>query len=466
MILDLFTVTYSKDAEWFRQSSRVAQKNFFGWRSWIVVVPQKDRAIFEPIARTIKNCKIHYIPDWPGAGYFWQQWVKLQADKYSDAEFIAHVDADVFFKSTCTAADFFVGNKPAWFWSYYTDFTGPVPWKQPTERATGMQCDREFMQAFPFIIRRETYPVAREGIRKGTGRTFEQHIVESSRISNSSFSEFNAIGRIAYEHQHSKYHWVDRNRDPWPQGFRCSRQFWSHAPLVDHMPEINQMISGGANQYIRTTDRGIWVLSNDTHISRWVEQQCRLDFDVPFMSRICAFIKPGDVVVDVGAFIGDHTWAYACATRGVDSGRVLAFEPNKMPFECLRRNMAGHGHVSCINKGLGDVAGKMTVSASPNAGASHLVSGNDVDIVTLDSYKLERCNLIKIDAEGLELQILRGAELTIGKCHPVMVIEINVGALARNGVKPSDIYSWMSDKNYRIEGATNDAQFDIFCFPL
>lgn len=468
MKIDLFTVTYGKDAEWFRQSSRVAQKNFFGWRNWIVVAPQQDRALFDPIVRTIKNCCVHYIPDWPGAGYFWQQWVKIQADKYTDADLIVHIDSDVFFKKPCFVEDFLSNGKPTWLWAFYSDIGNAQVWRAPTERATGLVCDREFMQAFPFMILRETYALAREGIRLGTGRTFEQHIRESAPRGSNGFSEFNAIGRIAWERQHDSYNWIDRNRDKWPSGFYCSRQFWSHAPLRDHMPEIEQMILGGDKQNIRTTNFGVWVLSNDTHISRWVEQQKRLDFDVPFMSKICQYIKPGDVVVDVGAFIGDHTWAYACATRGVAGGRVLAFEPNHLPFECLRRNMAGHGHVECIKKGLSDKPGKASFSQSPNVGASHLVSGEsgEIELTTLDSYSLDRCRLIKIDAEGFELGILKGAENTIARCRPIMVIEVNVGALQRNGgVTKYDIYQWLTDRGYAIHGDTNDVQMDVFCIP-
>lgn len=465
MNTDLFIVTYAHDSDWFANSSKVAQANFKGYRNMVVVAPQQDRFIFDPIVAGLRDCKIHYVPDWPGYGYHWQQFIKCKADTFTDAEYIAHIDSDVFFKTPCPVDDFFTNGKPTWLWAYYTDLTPDVPWKAPTQRATGLSCTQEFMQGMPFILHRSTYPVVREGIRLGTGRTYEQHIGETARAKGL-FSEFNAMGRIAWERQRDLYHWADRNRDELPKGFHCCRQFWSHAPLKDHLPEISQMLYGGNDPRIRTTNRGIWVISNDTHISKWVEQQGRLDFDTHFMNKICSYIKPGDTVVDVGANIGDHSWAYACATRGVNSGRVLAFEPNETPFRCLTRNMAGHGHATCIQKGLGEKPGRMGIIRSSNVGASYLTDGNDIEIVTLDSYELPACALIKIDAEGMELGILRGAEETVKRCRPVLVMEINSGALERQGTSAYDIFVWLESMGYRVEGNTGGPQYDIFCFPL
>lgn len=216
-------------------------------------------------------------------------------------------------------------------------------------------------------------------------------------------------------------------------------------------------------QAIRCTKNGHWILVNDTHISEWVEQHGRLDFDGHLLPRVLPYIKPGMTVVDVGAFIGDHTHAYAKAVIGVDSGRVLAFEPNAWPFEALKRNMQGHGHVECINKGLSSFPGTMSIEQSPNAGASHLVAGGDVEVTTLDSYGLHACDLIKIDAEGLEMFILQGAWQTIARHNPVLVLEINLGALAKNGTIPDDIYSWLRLRGYKIHGVEKGPQFDIIC---
>lgn len=465
MNTDILYVTYAKDAEWFEQSLLVLCANLKGFRSIHIVCPKQDEAVINAAARNhlgpFPRFHVHSIEDWPGAGYHWQQWVKINADTYSDADYIMHVDSDVFFAKPVNVSDFFIGGKPAWLWSWYTDQGSEVPWQAPTQRATGLPCEREFMQGFPFIVHRTTYPRVRKWIEDHVGVPVENYIGECAERGNTSFSEFNAMGVVAWEAQHELYFWVDRMREDWPLGYHASRQFWSHRPVTDHTKAIEQMTTSDASQQIRTTNRGIWVLTNDTHISRWVEQHGKLDFDGHLLPRVLPHIKPGMTVVDVGAFIGDHTHAYAKAVLGVDTGRVLAFEPNPMTFECLSRNMQGHGHVECINKGLSSQPGRMSVSQSPNAGAAHLVSGNDVEITTLDSYGLHACDLIKIDAEGLEFSILQGAWQTIARHNPVLVLEINLGALARNGVIPEDIYGWLKLRGYEIAGVEGGTQFDI-----
>jgi FkbM family methyltransferase len=468
MTVDVLYVTHEKDHEWFRRSLEVVCRNLNGYRHIHVVFQDGVKPSFWNEIDT-QYIFVHKIHGWPGAGYLWQQWVKLNADTYSDADFIIHIDSDVFIDRPTHVDDYFVNGKPSWLWCWYSDLGPEVPWQVPTQKATGLQCEREFMEGFPFIVDRRTYPRVRQWIEDHTGKPVEQYLKECAKRGNTSFSEFNAMGAIAFEAQHELYWWVDRNRDQWPKGFHSTRQFWSHRPVTDHKEAIDQMLSQDTTQQLRTTNRGIWVLTNDTHISRWVEQHGRLDFDGHLLPRVLPYIKPGMTVVDVGAFIGDHTHAYAKAVLGNDAegnpittGRVLAFEPNPMTFECLSRNMQGHGHVECINKGLSSAPGRMSVSQSPNAGAAFLVSGTDVEITTLDSYGLHACDLIKIDAEGLEFSILQGAWQTIARHNPVLVLEINLGALDRQGVIPEDIYGWLKLRGYKhIDGIEGGTQFDI-----
>lgn len=464
---DIFYVTYRNDANWFRYSLAILRKNLTGWRKIVVVAPEQDRTIFDEITAGQSDITVHYIPDWPGRGYHWQQFCKLSADQYSDATYIGHMDSDVYIKEPTAIGDFFFNDKPGWLWAYYGDVRADDAgvWRKPTERAFGGPVEREFMEGFMFIFKRELYALCRQHIQRVHGVPCRAYIEAAANDGNVSFSEFNFMGAVAYVHAHDDYHWVDRNREPWPAGFHRTRQFWSHAKFEDCLPEIRQMLDGGNDHRIRVTNRGIWVLSNDTHISRWVEQENRLDHDVPTLQRLCRYIKPGDTVVDVGAFIGDHTIAYARATHGAPGGRVLAFEPNAPAFECLKRNLAGFGHVECINAGLSDEPGEMAVAVDPNAGASHLKAGVGVQIRTLDSMDLDRLDFLKIDAEGMELRILAGAERTIVACRPVLYIEINRGALERAGASASAVLQWLGDHGYQVTGVEDGPQFDVLCVP-
>jgi FkbM family methyltransferase len=461
---DVFYVSYGKDAEWLSWSLKTVLKNLSGFRRIHIVCPEQDRMLFpcDPF-----KIILHPIPDWSGLGYYWQQWVKMTADTYSDADFICHIDSDVFVKEPVSVSDFFTGDLPSWLHAFYAECPD-TPWQAPTQRATGTECPREFMQGFPFILHRETYGKARAWIEGVHGKGCAEYIRKAFQNGEPpAFSEFNFLGNVAWATQHGEYAWVDRNHQQWPAGFHRTRQFWSHAPLEDHLPEIKQMLDGGKAHHPVVTNRGWWVLSNDTHISKWVEETNRLDHDTGFVGKICEHIGPGDTVVDVGAFIGDHTIAYARAVHGVDSGRVLAFEPNPAAFECLRRNMEKLGHVQCFNVGLGDAPREMRLLVDPNAGGSHLSDGcGGVAVRTLDSFEIDRLHLMKIDAEGMELLILQGAERTINRCKPVIVMEVNAGALARFGVNEDMLFGWMRDHGYRIDGAVPGApQYDVFCFP-
>lgn len=213
--------------------------------------------------------------------------------------------------------------------------------------------------------------------------------------------------------------------------------------------------------------KDIAIIERDTHISKWVKESGRLDHDLSMVPKICEYIKPGDVVVDAGAYIGDHTIAYA--KKVTHSGAVFAFEPNKEAFECLEYNMRNYPQVQCFNHGLGDKFGRIGVNTScDNVGMSFIQQGNDVTIMPIDDLNLYQVDLIKIDCEGFELNILKGAINTLKKFKPKLVIEINSGALNREGVTPEHVYSFLRELGYKYKNIYSNHeltgnQFDIIC---
>lgn len=468
MTTDVLMVTYDRDVQWFHWSTATLERNLSGYRQIIAIAPLQDKHLFDPIAAQRPTLRMVYIPDWPGLGYYWQQWVKINADQYTDANFVCHVDSDAFVKMPCAIEDFFVKGRPGWMWAFYEEVGDAVIWKHPTTRASGLQCDREMMQGFPFIIHRSTYALARQTIQNVHNVSSEDYIRAAGKsLPKPGFSEFNLMGRVAWEYQKESYHFLDRNREEWPKGVHCFRQFWSHAPIADCLSEIQKMLGISGDDQLSYTPFGVWVLAHDTHISRWVEYHKRLDFDHENLRRQCAFISPGDVVVDVGAFIGDNTVAYARATAGADTGQVIAFEPNSVAHEALRRNMVACGsHVQCLNMGLSDAPGQMSFFADPNVGASHLATGNGVQVKRLDDWNLPRLAFMKIDAEGMECKVLAGAAETIRRCKPVMFIEVNSGALLRAGDSADKLRTMLNGFGYRTDHWSNGPQFDVLCQPI
>lgn len=213
---------------------------------------------------------------------------------------------------------------------------------------------------------------------------------------------------------------------------------------------------------VKILDNGIAVIEGDTHISRWVEEEGRLDHDQNSLPIILEHIKEGDWVVDGGAFIGDHTRAYL--DRVKNSGRVFAFEPNPKAFECLVHNCP---EARCEPFGLSDLDGGAGMLENENSGASKLVNGDSVMLVRLDDYKLPKLDFLKLDVEGYELKALRGAEETIDIHRPVMWIEINKGALNDQGVEPKDVIKFALDYGYEVIPYPDEGgpQYDILCIP-
>lgn len=212
----------------------------------------------------------------------------------------------------------------------------------------------------------------------------------------------------------------------------------------------------------------IALLENDSHISKWVIQEGRLDHDQNMLPLLDPHIHKGFTVVDVGGYIGDHTEYYV--NRVGRDGKVYAFDPNIAAFECLEFNMSTYPNVACFNMGVSDKPHKIAIAQNDNVGASHAIDGDDVSCVTIDSLSLSSCHFIKMDCEGMELHALKGAEKTVANFRPTMLLEINRGALERQGTSADDVFAWLNDHDYTYrniyaEQGLEDEQLDILCLP-
>jgi len=443
---DLFYTTYPKDKQWFSYSVRIAKKNLSGIRNIVAVVREQHLQEFLDL-----NLDVVYktVPDsWNSTrGYHWQQWIKMRAPEFTDADFIVHVDSDTYFKEPVNIEEFFKGKKPGWLFRKYSELN--VPWKPITERVLGKECDIEYMQSSPFIIGRNVYAKAKEVLEANHKITMEKYIYDSGVTDwPPGFSEYNFLGNIANDFFKNDYFFVHAIDSEVPKGFSKIHLCWSHSDFSKQVNLLEAMLSGEKVQKPTTTGRGFWVLSNDTHISEWVVKYEKLDFDGHLLPHILALINPGDSIIDVGAFIGDHTYAYALKTHGVYTGMVHAFEPNPDAFICLENNTKAFSHVKRYNFGLGDRESTATLLKSDNAGASMLTPGEGIQIKKLDSINIPRLNGIKIDAEGFELKVLMGAEKTIEKFKPWLVLEFNEQALKFNQTTSKDITKWLNDRGY------------------
>lgn len=154
--------------------------------------------------------------------------------------------------------------------------------------------------------------------------------------------------------------------------------------------------------------------------------------------RMLKYVKPGSVVLDIGAHIGTHTLSLAQAVGEQEGGRVIAFEPQPKIFRELFWNMQLNNvkNVEFYPVAVGDHLGQIELSpfAESNEGGTGLRGGTGqfVPLITIDSLKLDNVSLMKIDVEGLEDQVLIGLHDTILRCKPVIFIEIMGGCSIEN----------------------------------
>lgn len=214
---------------------------------------------------------------------------------------------------------------------------------------------------------------------------------------------------------------------------------------------------------------GAAVIEGDTHISKWVKQTGTLRIAERMLAPFHQYIPVGGVVVDAGAMIGDHTATYADWVGA--EGSVYAFEPNPEAYECLAMNVRSLPQVKIFDFGLSNKLQSVKLNLSENSGASHLSDDEgSVLVKMLDSFALKRLDFMKIDVEGFETRVLRGAVQTILSCRPTMLIEVNSGALLRAGTSSSELCSVLSSLGYSTQITDrrfiwSDLQFDILCLP-
>ena len=142
-------------------------------------------------------------------------------------------------------------------------------------------------------------------------------------------------------------------------------------------------------------------------------------------------LRPGMTAVEVGANIGTHTVALAQMVG--PAGRVLAFEPQRSIFQMMCANVALNAleQVETHWAAVGSAPGEVTIArldsrARQNFGGYSIGQareGDKVRLLTLDSFDLPACHLIKIDVEGMEAEVIRGGRSTIARHGPVIFVE-------------------------------------------
>ena len=171
----------------------------------------------------------------------------------------------------------------------------------------------------------------------------------------------------------------------------------------------------------------------------------------PELNVIHSISSKNKVSLDIGANLGLFTYFMARSSK-----KVYAFEPNPYPLEQLKNVI--DDNVEIVPIAIGDVDGIVKLSIPKNRkgwssnGASiknvQLNEGiqYEVCIRKIDSLKIENIGLIKIDVEGAELEVLKGAIKTISDQKPNLIIENEINRTE----KPEYLFKFMKNIGYDV----------------
>jgi len=185
-------------------------------------------------------------------------------------------------------------------------------------------------------------------------------------------------------------------------------------------------------------------------------------YDVDF-SKSWALIRWGGTVIDVGANIG--IWAIGAARRVGPRGTVHAFEPLETNFSRLIPNIELNRISNIVPQRLAlmDHAGSLKFFPSPNknSGVGRVVTDEwqgphcTVDAVTLDAYcerhGITSVDLLKLDVEGAEYFVLKGASKLLGsKKPPTIIFEVERVMTTQLNYSPEDLEVFLAKFDYSV----------------
>jgi len=204
----------------------------------------------------------------------------------------------------------------------------------------------------------------------------------------------------------------------------------------------------------------------DLDLSDFIEHWAYFGATEPSHERLFQLAENKRVLIDVGVNMGAILLNFA---KVAPNGIVFGFEPDDKNYRKAQRNLALNkiNNVTIIKKGLGDqnLSSKLFKVNDDNEGMNRIfddandtlfegLSFEEIQVIKLDDFVEERglsgLDLMKIDVEGYELKVLRGAISTIGKYHPTMFIELDDNNLKAQNDSANLLIEFLESEGYRV----------------
>ena len=190
--------------------------------------------------------------------------------------------------------------------------------------------------------------------------------------------------------------------------------------------------------------QGWWFPDVESHfpkmLKKSVDRGGPAEYQYQVRDRSITYVKKRGIALDIGANVG--LWSRSLCKN---FNSVVAFEPVSMFRECLMRNVVAD-NLQVKDFALGNTRTTATmIITEGNTGHTHIdpatLGTGETEVYRLDDLDLYTVDYIKMDCEGYEYRILQGAEQTIKRCRPVVVVE----------QKPHDAYSDQYGQHAAIE---------------
>lgn len=162
-------------------------------------------------------------------------------------------------------------------------------------------------------------------------------------------------------------------------------------------------------------------------------------------------IEKNDLIIDCGANVGN---LYLSINRFIKTFNYIAFEPDPKVFKCLELNLDKFNNVELYRVGLSTENKNKKFYVNDETGDSSLEEFNtkvsiEINTKNLDSFKYEKVKLLKIDAEGHELEVLLGAKNTLSN---IEYLTVDMGAEKGNDNKNtvSSVTNFLIRQNFEL----------------
>lgn len=197
---------------------------------------------------------------------------------------------------------------------------------------------------------------------------------------------------------------------------------------------------------------------------------------------VLPYINKGDIIFDIGGNIGQT--AMMMAKQAGQDGYVYSFEPFPATYNNFEYNLELNPsikNISPVKIAFGSVPGSLQMYADceTNSGANRMLPGSlqaenteTVPVTSIDKFMgenaISRLDFIKIDVEGFEMEVLKGAYATLKKYKPRLFVELDDANLKNQGSSAAGVCSYLAELGYTIfiEGTQKKFYPEFYTTPV